>query len=156
MGYKPIIGHDGATPVLNFAGTAPVVMETPCPYAQWDAEVTDNPYGTVSGGGGWWRIDSEDVGGYANGDAVIKIKMISTKPEEIVRATLTSSGGVLHAAYITMRVGAWDEDQANLVSGGTVTADLAVPYYRYWIELHLALYPREGPATWARVDFALV
>ena len=160
MSYKPIIGHDGETPVLDPAGTSPVVMESPCPYAQWDAEVTLNDYGTLTGSGGWWRIDSVNKDGFITGEAVIKIKMLSTKPAEILRATLTTGGDAgTHHAYIATYVGPWEHAAVTVTAGGTVTADMAVPYYRYSIRLHLAIQQISIPpaaSAWVRVDLALV
>lgn len=160
MAYKPIIGHDGATPALNFAGTKPVVMESPCPYAQWDAEVTLNDYGTLTGSGGWWRIDSVNYNGFITGEAVIKIKMLSTKPAEILRVTLTTGGDAgTHGVSVTPYVGLASQGETVLAAGGTVTADIAVPYYRYSVRLHLTIQQIAIPpaaAAWVRADFALV
>ena len=160
MGYKPIIGHDGATPVLDFAGTTPVVMESPCPYAQGDAEVTLNDYGTLTGGGGWWRIDSVNKDGFITGEAIIEVKMLSTKPDEILRATLTTGGySAAHSASVTTYVSGAGQGTVNLVVGGTVTDDLPVPYYRYKFRLHLAIKQVSIPpaaSAWVRADLALV
>lgn len=160
MSYKPIIGHDGETPVLNFAGAAPVVMESPCPFAQWDAEVTLNDYGTLTGGGGWWRLDSVNKDGFITGEAVIVVKMLSTKPAEILRATLTTGGDAgTHGVSVTPYVGLAAQAETVLVSGGTVTADIAAPYYRYSVRLHLTIQQISIPpasAAWVRVDLALV
>lgn len=161
MAYSPILGHDDATPVLDPAGTSPVVMTSPCPYAQWSATQTDNPYGTVTSGANWWRVDAVDVNGLGvlmAGSVSLTVKMISTKADEKLRVTLTYGGDAGNEqAVITPYVGVTSQGATQLVAG-TVTADIDVPYYRYSFTLFLQLQGNIPPATngWARVDFSLI
>lgn len=174
MSLKPILGHDGETPVLEkydrggTYGLRPAAMISPCPYAQWDATVTDNKNGAVTSGTNWWRVDGEATLAGLIGSASVTLRMFSTKPAEKLRATLTYGGSGTYTqstAYVALHIDGpknevFNEGLANLIDGGTETADIDVPYYRYSVRLILGVINTVEynpiPSGWVRVDLALV
>lgn len=157
MALKGILGHDGTTPVLNYAGTKPVLMESPCPFTQGQV-FSGTIQGTLSSGSGWVRITKTSA---SSNTSDFAIKLLYTGAQNLT-LTLTSSGS--GRAYATPYVYVGTLIVAG--SAGTLhmrnppystyvnTRTVSVPFYRYKVDFSVSQdYGSTG--DWLQVDWSL-
>lgn len=156
MSLTPVIGmSDG--PVLNYAGTDVVAMESPCPYADWQGLSQTLNRCNISVNSGWIMITATSSGTeYAS--AYIELFKLYAGLSTIT-VSITSNRSALDISFFgstnvegtrrgpTLSLGKY-------ASGYAVTGTLTVPYYRYRIECQPVIYNRVL-GDWLRVDFTL-
>lgn len=155
MALKGILGHNGTSPVLNYAGTKPVVMTSPCPYSQWDFKSSTQTGGvwsaSGSGANGSIRL-TNDQASY-NGSGIYRRKMLS-KGYGTISATLTKQGSFTewYARVMTEINGNVIDDViwVNTLSGPLT---LPVPYYRYVLAVYLQV--GTGSGNYLNIAFTL-
>lgn len=132
MAYKLISGHGGTHLVMNYAQTALVSMESPCPYAQWDVvPVSTFGNGTLTNGTAFAKVThagslDEIFGAY------FRFKMLYTGSNTLTFTITKGAGSSYGASNISVEVEGSTIGSAVTPSVGT-PANLAVPYYRYTI-----------------------
>lgn len=145
MALKGILGYDGVTPVMTPDGTKPVLMESPCPYANFELdedrswiEGLDFTHGEYGGATCWYQVAAAEVTGLSSG--VLRLRLISPAAGKALRVTMSyggSGGAVFDTAYANMVtvagrvVGSLYEISADTV----LTCDVAEPYYRYALSI---------------------
>lgn len=168
MALKGILGYDGVTAVMTPDGTKPVLMESPCPYAQWEiddsATILQNAtltHGSYGGGTFWMRVDASERDNIVALD--LRLKMISAGADKSVRATMTYGGGnatTYFFASVETHVGTVSQGIHSMDNNVdyTTTVDAPEPYYRYWMAVVMLTgeTTADGPLTWVRVDFEFV
>ena len=147
MAHKLISGYSGNHLVLNYAQTALVSMESPCPYAQWDYAVSNTGDVAVTAGSGFMRATATGTGSFTG---VGVFQMLYTGANTL-NFTLTKSGSA-NVGSVNIRLtvdGANVDPLLSLATNGTYTGTLSVPYYRYHIQV---TFYKVG--TWAAGDYA--
>lgn len=171
MAYKGILGHDRVTPVMTPDGTKPVLMESPCPFTQFEQYHAweDFRFALTSGGdttkfgSHWWKWTSLrwDYNRWLY--IGIQCKMLSTGTGRSVTATLECGGGEFNRAYVFIRpllAGSWITGEQYEPDGwleyelSLDAPSVQIPeiYYRYGFEIALdadSKQPAEG--AWVKV-----
>lgn len=155
MALTPVFGvADG--PVLNYAGTDVIAMESPCPYADWQGLAQTLTRCSISLNSAWIKITatstgSEDASSYVElfknytGTGTITVTITSNRSaSDISFFGATKVDGTRRGPTLSL---------GKHVSGYPVSGTLAVPYYRYRIECQPAITNRVS-GDWLRVDFA--
>lgn len=159
MAVRPITGFGGG-PVLNYDGTLPVAMESPCPYSQWDVQGAVQVLGDITTGAGWARFTVNAAGaavGVATGS--VQFRMIAHAQGGVIGATLTYSGAADNYAVTTTfatPIGAPGtislfRDPVNQNLSGSFD----VPYYRYRLQLQFGISAFATLGDWVQVDYTL-
>lgn len=129
MGYKGVYGFSGDSPVLDYAGTSPVAMESPCAYASGDiigTLTTTNLSGYVTGKAGCSATNSDLPGSYELAGEMFLFAESGKATLETYFQTNDGSGGLTVSIEVDGNV---VETHAFTYSGEQY--DFTVPYYRF-------------------------
>lgn len=162
MAYNLILGFNGSNIVLDYPGTNLVVMETPCPYALWD-------HTTTVASGGDLTFSSGDItftcntAGRATMAAACTLFMLLTEVGGTKKLTLTFTGSKSgytgnYAISASTVVNSATAGTTDTLTNAANTDTLAVPYYRYRIEVTWAMDFGGGVSAvgdWSKVSIAL-
>lgn len=132
--YKPMLGWgaSGANrpPVLHPDGYWPVVMQSPCPYSQWQGEIISSSNCTVTFRSGTVTAVGRSSAGITN-TAFVRVFMLYTGLQTL-RFVRTGSDTYNYAVISVYPQAGQTSIQLDSV---TPVGTLSVPYYRYHISI---------------------
>ena len=156
----PIAGFDG--PALTPNGVDPVIMLTPCPYAQWAMwNQRDIQNAALTSGSGWVRATCTHAA-YWYYTATCDLMMLATAGCKTVSATMTCSTPAIMNYELNVRttvnnINLFLNDGPYYSDPSVLTGNIVVPYWRYRLQCLLSAYSSIGVSVgdWCQLDFTI-
>lgn len=135
MAFKPIYGWSGNHPVLDYAGTTPVCMESPCPFFEGEFELNGSaPSGwSVSNSGLTTRVTAttNDAGLSLSGFIHLFYKGNANVTFDFTCASTLTKALACYLSVGLKSVATGSSLYFKNYSPELYTGSLAVPWYRY-------------------------